>query len=102
MTNNIKSVLQKDKRLKKKKVLVAMSGGVDSSVAAQLLKNEGYEVAGIFLHFWKDESAGNKAENRCCSLESLMDAKKVAAKVGIPLYTCLLYTSDAADDLLCV
>ncbi len=73
--------------MKKNKVLVAMSGGVDSSVAAQLLKNQGYDVAGIFLHFWKDESVGDKAENRCCSLESMMDAKKVAAKVGIPLYT---------------
>lgn len=71
----------------KGKVLVAMSGGVDSSVAAQLLKNQGYEVAGVFLHFWKDESAGEKHENRCCSLESLMDAKLVAAKIGIPLYT---------------
>jgi tRNA-specific 2-thiouridylase len=72
---------------KKGKVLVAMSGGVDSSVAAQLLKNQGYEVAGVFLHFWKDESAGEKAENRCCSLESLLDAKAVAGKIGIPLYT---------------
>lgn len=76
-------------KIKKKpgRVLVAMSGGVDSSVAAQLLKNQGYEVAGVFLHFWKDESAGAKAENRCCSLESLLDAKAVAGKVGIPLYT---------------
>jgi len=64
-----------------------MSGGVDSSVAAQLLKNQGYDVAGVFLHFWKDETAGSAHENRCCSLESLLDAKKVAAKIGIPLYT---------------
>jgi len=64
-----------------------MSGGVDSSVAAQLLKNQGYDVAGVFLHFWKDESAGDKAENRCCSLESLLDARAVAAKIGIPFYT---------------
>ena len=68
-----------------------MSGGVDSSVAAQLLKNQGYEVTGIFLHFWKDESAlntqGKAAENRCCSLESLQDARAVAGKIGIPLYT---------------
>ena len=64
-----------------------MSGGVDSSVAAQLLKNHGYDVSGVFLHFWKDETAGEKAENRCCSLESLLDAKAVAAKIGIPLYT---------------
>lgn len=64
-----------------------MSGGVDSSVAAQLLKNQGYDVAGVFLHFWKDESVGSAAENHCCSLESLLDAKAVAAKIGIPLYT---------------
>lgn len=63
-----------------------MSGGVDSSVAAQLLKNQGYEVAGVFLHFWKDESVGAAKENRCCSLESQLDAKAVADKIGIPLY----------------
>ncbi len=76
------------KKIKSKiKILVAMSGGVDSSVAAQLLKNQGYEVAGVFLRFWKDEGAGAPAENRCCSLESLLDARAVAGKIGIPLYT---------------
>ena len=74
-------------KINRKKVLVAMSGGVDSSVAAQLLKNQGYQVAGIFLHFWKDSHEGKQLENRCCSLESLADARQVAAKVGIPLYT---------------
>jgi tRNA-specific 2-thiouridylase len=73
--------------VKNKKVLVAMSGGVDSSVAAQMLKNQGYQVAGIFLHFWKDDKASKTVENRCCSLESLADARQVAAKVKIPLYT---------------
>lgn len=77
----------KNKKSRQKRVLVAMSGGVDSSVAAQLLKNQGYDVSGVFLHFWKDETADTKAENRCCSLESLLDAKAVAAKIGIPLYT---------------
>lgn len=75
------------KDIKKKKILVAMSGGVDSSVAAQLLKNQGYDVTGMFLHFWKDEKMGDKAENKCCSLESLLDAKAVANKIGIPLHT---------------
>jgi tRNA-specific 2-thiouridylase len=75
------------KNIKKKKILVAMSGGVDSSVAAQLLKNQGYDVTGMFLHFWKDEKMGEKAENKCCSLESLLDAKAVANKIGIPLHT---------------
>ena len=64
-----------------------MSGGVDSSVAARILKDQGHEVAGVFLHFWKDESAGGRGDNRCCSLESLLDARAVAAKIGIPLYT---------------
>jgi len=72
---------------KKPKIMMAMSGGVDSSVAAQLLKNQGYDVTGIFLHFWKDEKLGAKAENKCCSLESLLDAKAVANKIGIPLHT---------------
>jgi len=72
---------------KRLKILVAMSGGVDSSVAAQLLKNQGHEVAGVFLHFWKDDAPGGRGDNRCCSLESLQDAKAVAAKIGIPLYT---------------
>jgi len=69
----------------KKKVMLAMSGGVDSSVAAHLLLRQGYEVAGVFLHFWKE--AGASAENRCCSLDSLNDARRVAEKLGIPLYT---------------
>lgn len=64
-----------------------MSGGVDSSVAAQLLKNRGLDVAGVFLHFWKDETAPDKAENKCCSLESFNDAKLVAAKIGIPMFS---------------
>lgn len=83
----MKKVNKIKKTNKRKKVLVAMSGGVDSSVAAKLLVEAGYEVAGIFLNFWKDESAGGAGENRCCSLESLIDARKVAAKVKIPFYT---------------
>lgn len=75
------------KNKKRKKILVAMSGGVDSSVAAQLLHDQGHEVAGVFLRFWKDDSLGPDAVNRCCSLESLLDARAVAAKIGIPLYT---------------
>ncbi|HPI67568.1 MAG TPA: tRNA 2-thiouridine(34) synthase MnmA [bacterium] len=70
---------------KKIKVLVAMSGGVDSSVAAKLLINAGHEVAGIFLKFW--HFGDNCAENICCSTESFNDAKKVCQKLNIPLYT---------------
>lgn len=71
---------------KKKKVLVALSGGVDSAVAAKMLVNEGYQVTGVFLHFWKDDSQP-MAANKCCSLEALNDAKKVANQIGIELYT---------------
>lgn len=66
------------------KVIVAMSGGVDSSVTAKLLVDQGYEVAAIFLHFWKEPG---EAENKCCSLSSLMDARMVCDQLGIRLYT---------------
>ncbi|MDP2708457.1 MAG: tRNA 2-thiouridine(34) synthase MnmA [bacterium] len=72
---------------KKLKIAVAMSGGVDSSVAAQLLKNQGHEVIGIFLHFWKEQEFSGKFENKCCSTEALIDARRVADIIGIPLYT---------------
>lgn len=68
-----------------KKVIVAMSGGVDSSVAAQLLVNEGYHTAGIFLNFWKEREAN--LENKCCAPKALMDARRVCLKLKIPLYT---------------
>ncbi len=64
-----------------------MSGGVDSSVAAGLLKNQGYEPTGIFLHFWKEDIEGESSENKCCSISSLMDARRVCQRMGIPLYT---------------
>jgi len=70
---------------KKQKVLVAVSGGVDSAVAAQLLKNQGHEVVGVFMHFWKDDQL-KAAENSCCSLESWSDAQLVCQRIGIPLY----------------
>jgi tRNA-specific 2-thiouridylase len=70
----------------KGKVLVAMSGGVDSSVTAQLLQNQGYEVAGVFLHFWQDDCDGAPRENRCCSLAAAADAQAVADKIGCHLY----------------
>ncbi len=64
-------------------VLVAMSGGVDSSVAAALLKDSGREVVGVTMRVW-DETPGEKS---CCSLEDTEDARRVADRIGIPHYT---------------
>ncbi len=71
--------------LKKKKIIIAMSGGVDSSVAAKLLVDDGYDVLGIFLSFWKDAKAMN-VENKCCSAKALTDARAVCTQIGIKLY----------------
>jgi tRNA-uridine 2-sulfurtransferase len=63
------------------KVVVAMSGGVDSSVAAALLKNAGYDVIGITMHLWP-----GKKDGACCSLSAVEDARRVANLLGIPYY----------------
>lgn len=75
--------------MSKGRVIVAMSGGVDSSVAAALLHNEGYEVIGITMKTWGFMEVGGapKHESGCCSLDAIYDAKNVAAKLGFPHYT---------------
>ena len=66
------------------KVVVAMSGGVDSSVAAALLKQQGYEVAGMMLRLWSEP--GKEESNRCCTPDAMAQARRVAAKLDIPFY----------------
>ncbi len=66
------------------KVVVAMSGGVDSSVAAALLKQQGYDVIGMMLRLWSEP--GKEDSNRCCTPDSMALARRVAAKLDIPFY----------------
>jgi len=72
----------------KERVVVAMSGGVDSSVAAALLVEQGYEVIGITLKTYRYEDVGGNTgnESSCCSLDGINDARAVANRLGIPHY----------------
>jgi tRNA-specific 2-thiouridylase len=67
------------------RVVVAMSGGVDSSVAAALLARAGYDVIGLSMQLY-DQRASPEAFGSCCSLDDLQDARRVAAAIGIPYY----------------
>lgn len=69
------------------KVVVGMSGGVDSSVAAYLLKEQGYDVIGVTMQIWQDEEQAAQEENGgCCGLGAVDDARRVAAALEIPYY----------------
>ena len=69
--------------MEKKRVIIGMSGGVDSSVAALLLKEQGYEVIGLFMNNWEETD-----ENGCCTSEQdFADVRRVCDKIGIPYYS---------------
>ena len=67
-----------------KKALVAMSGGVDSSVAAYLAKERGFDCIGATMKLYRNEDIGLTGEHTCCSLEDVEDARSVASSLGIP------------------
>lgn len=69
-----------------KKALIAMSGGVDSSVAAYFMKNNGYDCIGVTMKLYDNEDIGIEREKTCCSLDDIEDARNVAAKLGMPYY----------------
>lgn len=69
-----------------KKALIAMSGGVDSSVAALFMKEKGYDCIGVTMKLFQNEGAGILREKTCCSLEDVEDARSVAYNLGMPYY----------------
>ena len=86
--------------MNKGRVLMAMSGGIDSTMSALLLHNMGYEVIGLTMKTWDYESSGgNGKETGCCSLDSINDARKVAVDCGFP-HTVLDIRDEFGDAII--
>ena len=69
-----------------KKAMIAMSGGVDSSVAAWLMKRDGYDCMGVTMRLFAGEDSCERKGHTCCSLDDVEDARSVARQLGIPYF----------------
>jgi tRNA-specific 2-thiouridylase len=85
MTSGMRNSLDLEGRPQDTRIVVAMSGGVDSSVTAALLKSEGYDVVGITLQLY-DHGAATHRKGACCAGRDIHDARNVAERIGIPHY----------------
>ena len=83
----------------KKKALIAMSGGVDSSVAAYMIQQQGYDCTGITMKLFTNEDIGVNREKSCCSLEDVKDARNAADSMDIPYYVNN-YTADFKEQVI--
>jgi tRNA-specific 2-thiouridylase len=83
------------------KIAVAMSGGVDSSAAAAILKEQGHELVGFTMQLWNQrrgisvDENGEPLPSRCCSLDDVYDARRVAEELGFPFYVLNLERSSS-------
>ena len=79
-------IVGKERELMNNRVLIAMSGGVDSSVAAKIMRDRGFDCVGCTMNLYDNETAGLCSSRTCCSLDDVEDARSAAFRLGMPYY----------------